>query len=89
MFWRICAFALLVAPLAGCSTYRSVFSDDTARPAQAVEPVSDTSAGKDCERVARERADDAVMASYVNDGSPEQQEIYQATYRACLDWHGR
>lgn len=90
MSWRICAVAVLTVPLFACSTYNSVFSGETPKQAQAVEreEAHDARADQDCVRVARERADDAVMALYVSDGSPEQQEIYQATYRDCLDWHG-
>lgn len=88
MFWRSCAFTtILFVPLAGCSTYDSAFSDAAPKQAQAVE--NNSLAERQCARVAAERADDAVMAFYVSEGSAEQQEVYQATYRACLAWHDR
>ena len=87
MSLRICVFAFAFIPLASCSTYDSVFSDIAPKRAQAVE--HDSTASRDCARVANERADDAVMALYVSAGSAEQQEIYQSTYRDCLAWHDR
>ena len=88
MLWRNFAFtAILFFLLAGCSTYDAVFSNASPKQAQAVE--IDSLAGQQCARVAHERADDAVIAFYVSEDSPEQRDIYQSTYRDCLAWHDR
>lgn len=87
MSLRIHAFTILFLPLAGCSTFEGAFSETAPKQAQAVD--SDSSASRSCALVASQRADDAVMALYVGEGSAEQQEIYQATYRSCLSWRGR
>lgn len=87
MSWRIHAFAVLFVPLAGCSTFDSAFSESAPKQAQAID--SDSLASRNCTSVASQRADDAVMALYVSEGSAEQQQIYQATYRSCLSWQGR
>lgn len=88
-FWGMGAAAALFTALGSCSTYDSMFSDAAPKQAQSVEHDRAEQDSTACVRVASERADDATMANYVNAGSAEQQDIYQATYRDCLAWHDR
>ena len=87
--------AFLFLSLSGCSSAGSLFSYNPSQsdasprgPARTatVEPDVRPDNGA-CNFVADERADDAVMAGYVTDGSPARQEIYNVTYRDCVSQH--
>jgi hypothetical protein len=75
----VAAFPIFLL-LDACSAYRGSFTDDSPSMEAGAPP------NNGCARVAARRADDAVMAFYVEQGSPGEREVYQATYRACLDW---
>ena len=76
----VAAFPIFLL-LDACSTYQGLFSEDSPSAEAGGAQINNG-----CARVAARRADDAVMAFYVEQGSPGEREVYQATYRACLDW---
>lgn len=82
--------ALLSLGVSNCTTAGNLFSYDTERTETArtatVEPAS---SNEGCNRIATERADDAVLAYYVTEGSAAAQDIYKATYRDCVAWADR
>lgn len=74
--------ALLLTVLSGCSAGGSLFAQDAAQVQSADRDPPDD----DCAKVAARRADDAVLAGYVEEGSADQKDIYNSTYRDCVDW---
>ncbi len=98
LFTKTAIAAILLLDLSGCSTAGSLFSydsgasgdtdaDNSARAA--VETSASAPTNDSCAKVATQRADDAVLALYVSEGSPEQQKVYRTTYRECVAWHHR
>lgn len=78
--------ALLLTLLSGCSTTGSLFSNDP----EPVHSATGDPPNHTCIRIAAQRADDAAMAGYVEAGSADQKDVYNATYRDCVAWqHGR
>lgn len=59
-----------------------MFSNDP-EPAH---PVESAVPNQSCTQIAAQRADDAVMAGYAEDGSADQKDIYNTTYRDCVAW---
>lgn len=73
----------LTSVITGCSSMEISAVRET--PAQAEE--AETGPSYDgCVRLAAERADDALMAGYVDEGSPEQKAVYDFTYGKCVAW---
>ncbi len=93
MWGRAFLCAMTVVCLPACATnvfsYSSPSADHSA-PAQTLlvaeeQPVKLVH----CERLADQRADDAVMALYVRQGSEAYEAVHQKTYRACVNWENR
>ena len=80
---RVCT-AFLVVFLCGCSGSGSLFSSDPdPQGAASRDPSSES-----CVRIATQRAEDAVAAGYVAEGSADEKDVYSATYRDCATWQG-
>ncbi|HEY4123424.1 MAG TPA: hypothetical protein VGM36_02355 [Rhizomicrobium sp.] len=86
-FAKAAVAVFLFVGLSSCSSDSGLFSYDTVpKPAQALVNAEADKPPRDsaCADIAAVRADDAVLASYVTEGSSAQQNIYQVTYRECL-----
>ncbi len=80
---------VLFLGLSGCSQDGSLFSYDTAGPVRHATAESNSpQQNGSCAQIANQRADDAVMAGYVSDGSAGRAKIYDVTYRDCTSQLG-